>query len=133
MAQIEMTNQQICSCALTLSLLSSKWKVLIIRELLNGSRRYNDLRRSVTGISQKMLSQSLKEMENDGLVHRKVYPVIPPKVEYKLTATGESLKPVIQALDDWGNDYIQKTDPEYLNKRFDLSLSKNQWLRKAKK
>ena len=103
-----------------------------MRDLLKGTQRYSDLRRSVAGISPKMLTQSLKEMENDGLVNRKIYPEVPPRVEYSLTATGKTLKPVISALNDWGVQYINNSKADYLNQRFDLDLSKNQWLRAPK-
>lgn len=120
--------QNFCPCALTLSLLSSKWKILIIRDLLKGTQRYSDLKRGVIGISQKMLTQSLKEMERDGLVNRKVYAEVPPHVEYSLTPTGKSLRPIINALNDWGAKYIEESDPQYLNDHFNLNLEKNKWL-----
>lgn len=129
MSQSDNNIGQICPCALTISLLSSKWKILIMRDLLKGTRRYSELKHSVSGISQKMLTQSLKEMANDGLVNRKVYPEVPPRVEYSLTDTGESLRPVINVLNDWGNGYLDKTDPEYLNKRFNLASPKNEWMK----
>lgn len=129
MVEIQTNQNKICPCALTISLLSSKWKILIMRDLLKGTQRYTDLNHSVIGISQKMLTQSLKELENDGLVNRKVYPEVPPRVEYSLTATGKSLRPVIGALNDWGTEYIKHSPADYLNQRFNLELSKNQWLR----
>lgn len=78
----------LCPVATTISLLSSKWKILIVRDLLGGTKRYGELKQSVAGVSQKMLTQSLRELENDGLVIRKVYPEIPPKVEYRLSKLG---------------------------------------------
>lgn len=129
MSEITTNQNEICPCALTISLLSSKWKILIIRDLLKGTQRYRDLKHSVIGISQKMLTQSLKEMQSDGLVNRKVYPEIPPRVEYSSTSTGKTLKPVINALNDWGTQYIKNSKTDYLNQRFNLDLSKNQWLR----
>lgn len=129
MAEIQANQNKICPCALTISLLSSKWKILIMRDLLKGTQRYTDLKHSVIGISQKMLTQSLKEMESDGLVNRKVYPEVPPRVEYSLTDTGKTLRSVIGALNDWGNQYIKNSPADYLNQRFNLNLSKNQWLR----
>lgn len=129
MSEITIDHNKICPCALTVSLLSSKWKILIIRDLLKGSQRYSDLQHSIIGISPKMLTQSLKEMENDGLVDRKIFPEIPSRVEYSLSNTGKTLKPVIGALEDWGNQYIKSSQPSYLNKRFNLDLSENQWLR----
>lgn len=119
----------ICSCAVTISLLSSKWKILIMRELLKGTIRFNDLKRNVVGISQKMLTQSLKEMENDGLVHRHVFPEVPPRVEYSLTEVGESLRPVIKVLDDWGSEYIKENNPDYLRERFNINVVQNNWMK----
>lgn len=96
----------ICPVATTIDLLSSKWKVLIMRDLLKGTRRYSELRTSVAGISQKMLTQSLREMTDDGLVIRKAFPVIPPKVEYHLSELGESMRPIINSMADWGSNYL---------------------------
>lgn len=130
MMKITINKDEICPCAVTLALLSSKWKILIIRELLlSKSQRYNSLKKKIAGISQKMLTQSLKEMERDGLVSRKVYPEIPPHVEYKLTKLGESLEPVIMSLNEWGKNFIHDSDLAYLNERFDLSLPQNKWLK----
>lgn len=119
----------ICSCAVTISILSSKWKVLIMRELLKGTIRFSDLRRNVVGISQKMLTQSLKEMETDGLVHRHVFPEVPPRVEYSLTEIGESLRPVIKVLDDWGSEFIKDNKPDYLRERFNINVEQNNWMK----
>ena len=91
-----------CPVETCLKFISDKWKVLIIRELLNGTKRFNELKKSLAPISQKMLTQQLREMENDGIVHREVYPVVPPKVEYSLTKLGHSLLPVIEAMKEWG-------------------------------
>ena len=93
----------------TLYMTDSKWKFLIIRELLNGTRRFGELKKSVTGITQKVLSAKLKEMEECGLVERTVYPQIPPKVEYTLTDVGYSLRPVLEALKVWGRDFKRYT------------------------
>ena len=98
----------LCPVATTISLLSSKWKILIVRDLLGGTKRYGELKQSVAGVSQKMLTQSLRELENDGLVIRKVYPEIPPKVEYRLSRLGETLHPVVDALVAWGTMYIEQ-------------------------
>ena len=94
-----------CPVETTLMMIGDKWKVLIIRELLPGTRRFNDIRRSIDGISQKVLTQKLREMESDGLLERKVYAEIPPKVEYSLTDLGLSLKPILESLESWGWDY----------------------------
>lgn len=97
-----------CPVEMTLQLIGDKWKVLIIRDLLDGTKRFNELMRSVTGITQKVLTSNLRSMENDGLLTRKVYPEIPPKVEYTLTATGYSLKPILDSMVAWGTEYKKK-------------------------
>ncbi|MBT1178864.1 winged helix-turn-helix transcriptional regulator [Bifidobacterium vespertilionis] len=94
-----------CPVETTLTLISDKWKILIIRDLLDGTKRFSELRRSIGHISQKVLTANLRQMEADGLVHREVYAEVPPRVEYSLTATGRSLKTVIDALWSWGEDY----------------------------
>lgn len=97
-----------CPVETTLTLISDKWKVLIIRDLLGGTRRFSELRRSIGRISQKVLTSNLRQMEDDGLIHRKVYAEVPPRVEYSLTDTGQSLKPVIDAMWNWGEGYKAK-------------------------
>lgn len=97
-----------CPVEMTLQLIGDKWKVLIIRDLLDGTKRFNELMRSVTGITQKVLTSNLRSMENDGLLTRKVYPEVPPKVEYTLTATGSSLKPILDSMVAWGTEYKKK-------------------------
>lgn len=82
-----------CPVETTLTLISDKWKILIVRDLLTGTKRFSELRRSIGHISQKVLTSNLRQMEADGLVHREVYPEVPPRVEYSLTDTGHSLKP----------------------------------------
>ena len=94
-----------CPVETTLLLISDKWKVLILRDLLGGTLRFGELRRSLGSVSQKVLTANLRQMECDGLVHRKVYPEVPPRVEYSLTETGKSLRPVIEAMRDWGSNY----------------------------
>lgn len=96
-----------CPVETTLVLISNRWKTLIIRDLLDGTRRFNELRRSVAGISQKVLTSNLREMEADGLVHREVFAEVPPRVEYSLTPLGESLRPVLDALAAWGANFKQ--------------------------
>ncbi|QAT27514.1 transcriptional regulator [Leuconostoc mesenteroides] len=98
----------ICPVATTIDLLSSKWKVLIIRDLLPGTKRFSELKISVAGISQKMLAQSLREMEEDGLVVRQVFAVVPLKVEYSLSTLGQSMRPVIDSMADWGSFYLDE-------------------------
>ena len=96
-----------CAVETTLDILGGRWKVLIIRELLTGVRRFNELQQSLPGITQKMLTQQLREMESDGIIHREIYPQVPPKVEYSLTPLGETLRPLLQAMHDWGVTYAQ--------------------------
>lgn len=97
-----------CPVEITLSLISDRWKVLIIRDLLNGTRRFGELRKSIGKISQKVLTSNLREMEQDGLILRKVYAQVPPKVEYSLTETGLSLKPILLSMVEWGEKYRSK-------------------------
>ncbi len=95
-----------CPVETTLSFIGDKWKVLILRDLfMNGTMRFSELKRSMAGVTQKMLTQQLRDMENDGLIDRKVYPVVPPKVEYSLTDFGKSLKPVLDSLWNWGERF----------------------------
>ena len=101
-----------CDVELTLMLISDRWKILIIRDLLTGTKRFGELKKSVHGISQKVLTAHLREMESDGLVNRKIYAQIPPRVEYSLTETGWSLKPVLDKMAEWGKDYRAKIDKE---------------------
>ena len=97
-----------CPVETTLSLISDKWTVVIIRDVLTGTKRFNELMRSVTGITQKVLTSHLRNMEANGLLVRKVYPEIPPKVEYTLTETGYRLKPILDAMYTWGENYKSK-------------------------
>lgn len=94
-----------CPVETTLQLIGDKWKVIIIRDLLTGTKRFNELKRSVTGISQKVLTSHLRSMETAGLVTRKVYPEVPPRVEYSLTDIGFSLKPILDSMVIWGMSY----------------------------
>lgn len=98
----------VCPVETTLSLISDRWKVLILRDLLTGTKRFGELKKSLTGISQKVLTANLKDMEASGLLTRRAYAEVPPRVEYTLTETGESLKPVLRAMFDWGMDYKRK-------------------------
>ncbi len=95
----------LCPVELTLSLLSTKWKALVMRDLLDGRKRFSQLQKSVTGISQKVLTANLRSMEQDGLLTREVFPEVPPRVEYELTELGYSLKGIIDAMAQWGNYY----------------------------
>lgn len=94
-----------CPVEVTLSMIGNKWKVLILRELFRGTQRFSELKRELKGVTQKMLTQQLRDMENSGLVSRKIYPVVPPKVEYSLTPLGSTLKPILDAMDAWGSSY----------------------------
>ncbi len=94
-----------CPVATTVQLIGSKWKLLILRNLLARPWRFNELRKSLEGISQKVLTDSLRSMEEDGLVTRTVYPEVPPRVEYSLSPLGESMRPIIQAMEQWGAHY----------------------------
>ncbi|WP_133013686.1 winged helix-turn-helix transcriptional regulator [Clostridium cuniculi] len=100
----------ICPVETTLSLISDKWTVIILRDLLTGTKRFNELMRSVTGITQKVLTSHLRNMESNGLLIRKVYAEVPPRVEYTLTETGYSLKPILDAMYAWGEDYKSKNE-----------------------
>ena len=101
-------NAQQCPVTAALSVIGGKWKVIILWHLQDGVKRFGELQRLVKGISQKMLTQELRDLEECGLVSRKVYPVVPPKVEYSLTDTGWSLKPVLEQLSEWGTEYQKR-------------------------
>ncbi|MCD8314226.1 MAG: helix-turn-helix transcriptional regulator [Firmicutes bacterium] len=94
-----------CPVATTVSLIGSKWKLLILRNLLVRPWRFNELRRDLEGISQKVLTDSLRSMEEDGIITRTVYPEVPPRVEYALSELGESMKPILDAMEAWGTAY----------------------------
>ena len=94
-----------CPVATTVQLIGSKWKSLILRNLLQRPWRFNELKRSLDGISQKVLTDSLRSMEEDGLITRTVYPEVPPHVEYALSETGESMRPILMAMQSWGTNY----------------------------
>lgn len=96
-----------CPVATTVALIGSKWKLLIIRNLLQRPWRFNELKRDLTGISQKVLTDSLRSMEEDGLITRTVYPEVPPRVEYALSNLGQTLKPILDSMVEWGNAYKQ--------------------------
>lgn len=96
-----------CPVETTLMLISDRWKVLIIRDLLDGTKRFGELKKSIGSVSQKVLTANLRAMEESGLLTRKVYAEVPPRVEYTLTETGYSLKPVLDAMREWGIYYKQ--------------------------
>ena len=97
-----------CPVETTLMLISDRWKVLIIRDLLEGTKRFGELKKSVGNISQKVLTSNLRAMEEDGLLTREIFPEVPPRVEYTLTETGYSLKPVLDSMTDWGMAYKER-------------------------
>lgn len=94
-----------CPVATTVQLIGSKWKILIMRNLLDRPWRFNELKKDLDGISQKVLTDSLHSMESDGLITRTVYPEVPPRVEYALSDIGESMRPILEAMKDWGIQY----------------------------
>ena len=104
---IMLTKEELPACpvATTVQLIGSKWKLLIIRNLRARPWRFNELRKDLEGISQKVLTDSLREMEADGIITRTVYPEVPPRVEYALSSLGETLGPILDAMAQWGNDY----------------------------
>lgn len=97
-----------CPVELTLMLISNRWKVLILRDLMDGTKRFGELKKSIGKISQKVLTSNLRSMEEQGLVSRKVYAEVPPKVEYTLTDTGYSLRPILDVMHSWGDTYRAK-------------------------
>lgn len=97
-----------CPVEITLQIISNKWSILILRDLMEKTLRFGELQRSVGNISQKVLTSSLRDLENKGIVNRKVYPQIPPKVEYSLTDLGKSLEPIINSMYKWGENYKNK-------------------------
>ena len=98
-----------CPVETTLTLISNKWKVLIIRDLLPGTKRFGELKKSIGSVSQKVLTAQLRQMEESGLLIRTVFPEVPPRVEYTLTELGQSLKPVLDAIWNWGEEYKAKS------------------------
>ena len=94
-----------CPVATTVQMIGSKWKLLIIRNLLQRPWRFNELKKDLEGISQKVLTDSLRSMEADGIITRTVYPEVPPRVEYALSDLGESMRPIMDAMAAWGTDY----------------------------
>ncbi|WP_197053429.1 MULTISPECIES: helix-turn-helix domain-containing protein [unclassified Cetobacterium] len=94
-----------CPVATTIQLIGNKWKLLIIKNLLHKTFRFNELRRDIPGISQKVLTENLKSLEKDGLINRKVYPEVPLRVEYNLSEVGNSLRGIIKHMELWGIEY----------------------------
>ena len=109
MAAPTLDNLPACPVETTLTLIRSKWQVLVLRDLfLNGTMRFKELQRSIGKVSQKVLTENLRAMEDFGLVHREVFAEVPPRVEYSLTEVGQTLKPVIDAMWDWGEGYKER-------------------------
>ena len=94
-----------CPVATTVQLIGNKWKLLILRNLLGRPWRFNEMLRSIPGISQKVLTDNLRALETDGIIIRTVFPEVPPRVEYSLSELGDSMRPIIKAMENWGNDY----------------------------
>ena len=99
-----------CPVATTVLLIGSKWKLLIIRNLRQRPWRFNELKKDLAGISQKVLTESLRALEEDGLITRTVYPEVPPRVEYALSPLGETMRPILDAMEDWGRSYQDQTE-----------------------
>lgn len=109
------TKKYNCSVEITLEVLGGKWKPLILWHLADKTLRFSELKRTIPKVTQKMLTQQLRELENDGLIYRKVYPQVPPKVEYSLTEDGQSLIPLLREMAKWGKNHMNqmktKTNP----------------------
>ncbi len=101
-----------CPVATTVQIIGSKWKLLILRDLMQRPWRFNELKKDLEGISQKVLTDSLRSMEADGIIDRTVYAEVPPRVEYALNELGETLRPIMDAMKDWGLSYQEKTRNE---------------------
>lgn len=100
-----------CPVEMTLEVIGGRWKVMVIHELLEGTRRFSELHRALKGVSHRILTQQLRELEQRGLVHREVYRQVPPKVEYSLTRLGQSLKPVLTAMHRWAEEHGTRLNP----------------------
>lgn len=94
-----------CPVATTVQLIGSKWKLLVLRNLMDRPWRFNELKKSLEGVSQKVLTDSLRSLENDGIITRTVYPEVPPRVEYALSDIGESMRPILTSMKEWGENY----------------------------
>ena len=107
-----MSHNEHCPVEATLELIGGKYKTLILWHLADGKLRFSQLRREISGITPKMLTQQLRELEASSLIHREVFPIVPPKVEYSLTELGHSLLPILVAMRDWGADYLKEKNLE---------------------
>ncbi|MBC2580117.1 helix-turn-helix domain-containing protein [Clostridium sp. DJ247] len=100
-----------CTVELTLDIIGGKWKPLILWHLgVGGTKRFSEVKKTLPGITQKMLTQQLRELESDGMINRKIYPQVPPKVEYSLTQEGKSLMPILDSMCKWGKEYYEKME-----------------------
>ena len=104
-AKVDVKSLPACPAETTLTLISDKWKVLILRDLMPGTKRFGELKKSIGSVSQKVLTAQLRDMEQNGLVHREVFAEVPPRVEYSLTELGRSLKPILDAMWNWGEEF----------------------------
>jgi DNA-binding HxlR family transcriptional regulator len=98
-------NFSVCPVATAVDIIGGKWKLLILRDIKDGPKRFGELRKSLTGISQKVLTDCLRSMEKDGIVNRTVFPEVPPRVEYSLNDLGKTIQPILDAMENWGNEY----------------------------
>jgi len=108
MPKDETKNRIKCNIEVAMEAIDGKWKILILWYLRDEKKRFNELQKSIYGITQKMLIQKLRDLEEDGIVHREVYPVVPPKVEYSLTQYGQTLKPILKQLYYWGEEHNKR-------------------------
>ena len=104
-AKVDVNSLPACPVETTLTMIGDKWKVLILRDLLSGTKRFGELKKSIGSVSQKVLTAQLRDMEQNGLVHREVFAEVPPRVEYSLTDLGRSLKPILDAMWNWGEEF----------------------------
>ena len=104
-AKVDVESLPACPVETTLTLIGDKWKVLILRDLMPGTKRFGELKKSIGSVSQKVLTAQLRDMEQNGLVHREVFVEVPPRVEYSLTELGRSLKPILDAMWNWGEEF----------------------------
>ena len=104
-AKVDVNSLPACPVETTLALIGDKWKVLILRDLLPGTKRFGELKKSIGSVSQKVLTAQLRDMEQNGLVHREVFAEVPPRVEYSLKDLGKSLKPILDAMWNWGEEF----------------------------
>ncbi len=105
----QLENRYNCPVEATIDVIGGKWKIIIIHHLLSGTKRFGELRRLIPQVTQRMLTSQLRELEKDGVVHREVYPQVPPKVEYSLTELGGTLEPVLWVMHDWGKGFMDQS------------------------